>query len=62
MNYPESPVQRWAAYASILDLLVSILSLVVSVLGVWESYIAPYIASTSRPSTGRKTVLGRRCY
>lgn len=49
MNYPERQLQRWAAYASILGLLVGILSLVVSVLGVWESYIAPYIAPTSPP-------------
>jgi len=43
MNYQEKLLERWAAYASILGLLVGILSLVVSVLGVWESYIAPIV-------------------
>lgn len=51
MNYPERQLERWAAYANILTLLVGTLSLVVSVLGVWWSYIPPYIPPYIAPSS-----------
>lgn len=49
MNDSDKRLEKWAAYASLLGFPLGILSLFIGVLGIWESYIAPFISPRVSP-------------